>query len=161
MQFFPVLGGILTPGALGQYSKTWYAISERGNFVVQICSITFLNHVVRRFLDGLLPILVLFVVQIIFVGRRLSLSTARLGGVGGSQLHAVADARLGTRLTGLALGRLVLEMRRHGDVLELLLLGGSQARHGGGTRGRAGGFTGGEVGGEGAEKVDGGGWELR
>lgn len=77
----------------------------------------------------MISIFVFFVVQIIFVGRGFALAT-QLGRVGRYAFETISVAGLGTELARFALWRLILEMRRHGDVAELFLLGGCQGGHG-------------------------------
>lgn len=124
MQFFPVFSRVLASCTFRHDPQTRYAVSQSSDFVVEICPIPLLNHVVRCLLDRLASVAIVIVIFFV-IGRGFALSAAglgysgRLGRGGVVAVFFIARARIRARL---ALGRVVLEVSRHRNVLEPFLL---------------------------------------
>jgi hypothetical protein len=73
MKLFTILSRILATGTFGHNTETGNTVPQGGDFVVQVCSVSLLNHIMSGLLHRLVAILLLVVV-ILRVGGRLALS---------------------------------------------------------------------------------------
>jgi hypothetical protein len=82
MEFLAIFSRVFTSRALRHDAKTGNAISQSGDLVIQIGSISLLNHIMGGLLYWLIAILFLFLF-VLRVGGRLALSRCFRRSIGG------------------------------------------------------------------------------